>query len=57
MDKYKAIVQRAAWTFLQAFLAAWVATGLKLDKITLVAAAAAGLSALKNIFITPPEVK
>lgn len=50
MTKDKAIdlLERAAWTFAQAFLAAWVVFGFRLDKVALIGAAAAGLSALKT---------
>lgn len=61
MDKARAIVQRAAWTGLQAFLAVFLA-GLTLTvtqvqlKALVVAAFAAALSAAKNVVLTPPEV-
>lgn len=60
-NKVQAIVQRAAWTFVQSFLAVFLA-GLTLTvtqvqlKALVVAAFAAGLSAVKNVVVTPPEV-
>lgn len=58
----RAIVERATWTFLQAFLAVFLA-GLTITvsqvqlKALVIAAFAAGLSALKNVVLTPPETK
>ena len=45
---FKDLVERALWTALQAGLAVWVASGYKLDKVVLVSAIGAGLSALKT---------
>lgn len=42
------VVIRALKTFVQAFLASWALTGNQLDKNVLVAAAAAGISAVWN---------
>lgn len=42
------IIERVASTFVFSFLAAWVVTGVAINKISLVAALAAGLSAVKN---------
>lgn len=42
------LLTKAFHTFWQAFLAVWLFSGFKLDKATLVAAAAAGLSAVKT---------
>ncbi len=59
-SKTKAIAERAVWTFGQAFLAVFLA-GLAVTvtqvqlKALVVAAIAAGLSALKNVVLTPPE--
>lgn len=59
--KTKAIVERALWTFSQSFLAVFLA-GLTVSvdqvqlKALIVAAFAAGLSAIKNVVLTPPEV-
>jgi hypothetical protein len=59
--KAQALLKRAAWTFAQAFGAVFL-TGLTLSvtqvqlKALVVAAFAAGLSALKSVAFTPPEV-
>lgn len=59
--KTKAVVERALWTFSQSFLAVFLA-GLTVSvdqvqlKALIVAAFAAGLSAIKNVVLTPPEV-
>ena len=42
------LLERAAWTFAQTFIATWAVSNFKLDKVTLIAAAASGLSALKT---------
>lgn len=42
------LVERAIYTFIQAFLAVLAVGGFKLDKTLLAAAIAAGLSALKT---------
>jgi hypothetical protein len=61
-SKAKAVLERAAWTFGQAFLAVFL-TGLTVTvthvqlKALIVAAFAAGLSALKNMVLTPPETE
>lgn len=58
----KAIVVRALWTFVQAFLAVFLA-GLTVSvnqvqlKALIIAAFAAGLSAIKNVIVQPTEVK
>lgn len=44
----KNVVERAVKTFVQAFLAAWLITGNALNKTALVAAVAAGVSAVWN---------
>lgn len=49
------IVVRALHTFAQAFLAVLLVGGFKLDKVTLVAALAAGLSALKSLTVQSLE--
>jgi hypothetical protein len=45
------LVARAAHTFVQAFLAVWLVNGMSLDKVTLTAGVAAGLSALKTLAV------
>lgn len=42
---YRDLFERAAKTFVQAFLAAWALSGNQVSKTALVAAAAAGISA------------
>ena len=42
------IVVRAVKTFVQAFVAAWMVSGFVLDKSAVIAAAAAGISAVWN---------
>ena len=60
--KITAAAKRAAWTFVQSFLAVFLA-GLTLTvtqvqlKALVVAAFAAGLSAVKSVVLTPPEVQ
>lgn len=51
------LVMRAAHTFIQAFLAVLLVTGLKLDKTTLIAAVAAGISAVKTLVLQLLEAK
>ena len=51
------IVERAAFTFAQAFLAVLLVGGFKLDQITLTAAIAAGLSALKTFALVHLEAR
>lgn len=46
--KFIDLVERAAWTALQAGLAVWAASGFRTDKVALGAAVGAGLSALKT---------
>jgi len=48
----KDVVIRAVKTFVQAFLAAWLLTGNSTDKNALLAAGAAGISAVWNIVVT-----
>ena len=48
-DQIKDIVIRAVKTFIQAFLAAWAITNYQLTKVALLAAVAAGVSAVMNI--------
>jgi hypothetical protein len=61
-DKVIATLKRAAWTFAQAFLAVFL-TGLTVTvthvqlKALVIAAFAAGLSALKSVVFTPQEAK
>lgn len=61
-SKAKAILERAAWTFTQAFIGVFLA-GLTVSvsqvqlKALIVAAFAAGLSAVKNVVFTPQEAK
>jgi hypothetical protein len=45
------LVARAAHTFIQAFLAVWLVNGMSLDKVTLTAGVAAGISALKTLLL------
>lgn len=42
------LVERALWTFAQAFVASWAVFGFKFDKVVLTGAVAAGASALKT---------
>jgi hypothetical protein len=44
----KDLLERAAWTFVQTFLAVWAVSNFKFDKTVLIGCAAAGLSALKT---------
>lgn len=46
--KVKDLLSRAAWTFAQTFLVVWAGTNFAFDKTTILAAAAAGLSAIKT---------
>jgi hypothetical protein len=46
------LVARALHTFIQAFLAVWLVNGMSLDKVTLTAGVAAGISALKTLLVT-----
>lgn len=52
-----AILIRAFKTFVQTFLAAWAVTNFDFEKGSVVAAVAAGISALMNLFIQPTEAK
>jgi hypothetical protein len=45
----KDIAIRALKTFVQAFLAAWAVTNFQLTKIAVLAAVAAGISAIMNL--------
>jgi len=49
------IVIRAAKTFVQAALAAWVVTNFSFEKTAVLAAVAAGISAVWNVIV--PAVK
>lgn len=42
------MLERAAWTYLQAFLAAWAMTGFSFTKGAIIGALAAALSVLKT---------
>ena len=42
------LVERAAWTFVQGFIAGWAVTGFQPNKGALIGAGAAGISALKT---------
>lgn len=44
----KELLERAAWTFAQAFLAVWIVTDQPLSKQAVIAGLAAGISALKT---------
>lgn len=46
--KLRDLLERAAWTFLQAGIGAWAAMGFRLDKVALAGIVGAGLSALKT---------
>ncbi|MDL2342297.1 MAG: hypothetical protein QFB87_04450 [Patescibacteria group bacterium] len=50
------ICVKAFHTFWQAFLAVWIASSFKLDKVVLIAAVAAGLSAVKSVLVTSVKV-
>ena len=50
-----ALFIRALKTFIQAGLATWAVTGFDFTTGAIVGAAAAGLSALMNLFIKPTE--
>lgn len=50
------LLSRAFHTFWQTFLAVWFVTGFKLDKVAVIGAAAAGLSAVKTILVTSAQV-
>lgn len=47
-NKTKDLISRAAWTFAQTFIVVWGGTNFALDKTAILAAAAAGLSAIKT---------
>lgn len=51
-NNMKDVAIRAAKTFVQAFLAAWLLTGNDTSKNALIGAAAAGLSAVMNVVLT-----
>lgn len=42
------LLERAAWTFIQAFIPVWAASNFAVTKVALIAAGAAGISALKT---------
>ena len=50
-----ALFVRALKTFIQAGLAGWAVTGFDFSTGAIVGAAAAGISALMNLFIKPTE--
>lgn len=52
-----ALVVRAFKTFVQAAGATWALTNFDFGKAALIGAAAAGISALMNLFIQPTEAK
>jgi hypothetical protein len=52
-----ALLVRAFKTFVQAALATWALTNFDFGQASLVGAAAAGISALMNLFIQPAEAK
>ena len=47
----KDLLERAAFTFVQAFLPVWALSNFALTKVALIGAVAAGLSALKTLAI------
>lgn len=50
---WRDLIERAAWTFLQGFAAAWLVTeDPQFDINALVGAAGAGLSAVKTLIVT-----
>jgi hypothetical protein len=61
-SKLKAVIERAVSSFVQAFVGVFLAgltvsiSGVQLKALA-IAAFAAGLSALKNIILTPEEAK
>lgn len=52
-----ALLIRAFKTFVQSALATWALTNFGFGKAALIGAAAAGISALMNLFIQPTEAK
>lgn len=54
MTKHEAInlLERAAWTFAQAFLAVWALSNFQLTRVALIGGVAAGISALKTLIGT-----
>lgn len=52
-----ALLVRAFKTFVQTFLATWALTNFDFGQASLIGAAAAGISALMNLFIQPTEAK
>lgn len=50
-DTAKSLAVKAAWTFVQAFLAVLILTPEPFTKIALIGALAAGLSALKTFLV------
>lgn len=51
------LVVRAFHTFIQAFLAVWLVSNFSMDKVTLTAAIAAGISALKTMLVSMYEAR
>lgn len=47
----KDLVSRALWTFVQTFVSVWALTNFELTKTALIGAVAAGISALKTLFV------
>lgn len=49
---YKDVMERAAWTAVQVFLATWVVADMQTLQTAAVAAVAAGVSVVKSYFAT-----
>lgn len=47
----KDLLERALWTFAQTFLAVWALSNFELSKTAVIGGAAAGISALKTLFV------
>jgi len=47
----KDLIERALWTFVQTFLAVWALSNFEVSRTALIGGAAAGISALKTLFI------
>lgn len=50
-EKTKDLAKRAAWTFVQAFVAVWILSPEPFSKVALIAGVASGISALKTFIV------